>query len=55
MGTGEEKIAPLRQALEESFDWLGTSIIIINENTAFIKTEQAFGPPLKYILHKKRS
>jgi len=44
---------PLRKALEISFDYLGTSIIIANDNVAFIKTEQAFGSPMKFILHKK--
>jgi len=43
----------LREALEQSFDWLGVSIVIIGDDTAFIKTETSIGSPTKFILHRK--
>jgi hypothetical protein len=52
-GNLDGEIMPLKQALEKSFDNYNESIIIVNDNLAFIKTEVEGGAPTKYILCKK--
>lgn len=48
------EVMTLRKALEICFDWLGTSIIVVGETLAFIKTETCVGPPMKFILSKQK-
>ena len=52
-GVYDGQIMSLRDALEKSYDDYNESIIIVNESTAFIKTETESGGSIKYILHKK--
>jgi hypothetical protein len=45
-------VMPLRSALQNSFDSPGVSLIIANDNLAFLKTERWRGLPMKFILYK---
>ena len=50
--TYDGKKMQFKKALEITFDWLGGAILIISDNVAFIKKEQSYGAPMKYILYK---
>jgi len=52
-GTFDGEFMPFKKALEECFNEYFESILIINDNLAFIKTETGPGSPIKYILYKK--
>jgi len=52
-GVYDGEFISLKEALEKCFDEYCASILIVNDNLAFIKTETGFGSPIKYILYNK--